>query len=118
MFEISLKNPLRKILVLGLCICMPKVFGQGLTLGDMSDSVMQGFAGLERLIGAASYITGLSFSVCAVMKFKQHKDNPMRIPLGTPILLVFLGTALLFLPSMLELIETTMFGVEHLHGTP
>ncbi|WP_019215449.1 hypothetical protein [Legionella tunisiensis] len=118
MFEISLKNTLRKILVLGLCIGMQKVFSQGLTLGEMSDSITQNFESLERLIGAAAYIAGLAFSVCAIMKFKQHKDNPMRIPIGTPISLVFIGAILLFLPSLLEIIEATMFGSQYFPGTP
>lgn len=109
MFEISLKNPLRTILVFGLWISMPKVFGQVFTLGEISESLTQNFEGLERVIGSGAYIAGLAFSVCAIMKFKQHKDNPTRIPISTPISLVFIGSALLFLPSLLELIEATMF---------
>jgi intracellular multiplication protein IcmD len=35
------------------------------------------------------------------MKFKQHKDNPTQTPIGTPIALVFIAAALLFLPSIL-----------------
>jgi intracellular multiplication protein IcmD len=43
------------------------------------------------------------------MKFKQHKDNPTNIPIGTPIALVFIAAALLFLPSILEITGGTMF---------
>ncbi len=44
------------------------------------------------------------------MKFKQHKDNPTQIPIGTPIALIFIGAALLFLPSILSVTGNTMFG--------
>ncbi|MDF1645819.1 MAG: type IV secretion protein IcmD, partial [Legionellaceae bacterium] len=63
-----------------------------------------------KLITAASYLAGLGFSIGAIMKFKQHKDNPTQIPIGTPIALVFIAAALLFLPSILGVAGATMFG--------
>jgi intracellular multiplication protein IcmD len=57
-----------------------------------------------------SYLAGLGFSIGAVMKFKQHKDNPAQIPIGTPIALVFIAAALLFLPTILSVTGETMFG--------
>jgi intracellular multiplication protein IcmD len=52
------------------------------------------------LITAGSYLAGLAFSIGAVMKFKQHKDNPTQIPTGTPLALVLVAAAPLFLPSI------------------
>lgn len=40
--------------------------------------------------------------VIAVLNFKQHKDNPTQSPIGTPIALVAIAAALLFLPSVLN----------------
>jgi intracellular multiplication protein IcmD len=52
----------------------------------------------------------LGFSIGAIMKFKQHKDNPTQIPIGTPIALIFIAAALLFLPTILGIAGATMFG--------
>lgn len=79
------------------------------SLGTMASTIIKTFASLARLITAGAYIAGLAFSVGAIMKFKQHKDNPTNIPIGTPIALVFIAAALLFLPSILELTGGTMF---------
>ena len=68
------------------------------------------FTSLTKLITAGSYLAGLGFSIGAIMKFKQHKDNPTQIPIGTPIALVFIAAALLFLPSILSVTGYTMFG--------
>lgn len=54
------------------------------------------------LTAADGYIAGLGFSIAAILKFKQHKDNPTQIPTGTPISLVFVSPALQFLPNMLS----------------
>ncbi|BCA94128.1 hypothetical protein TUM19329_04890 [Legionella antarctica] len=81
-----------------------------LTLGGMASSITKSFTNLAKLITAGSYLAGLGFSIGAIMKFKQHKDNPTQIPIGTPIALVFIAAALLFLPTILGVTGQTMFG--------
>ena len=80
------------------------------TLGNMASSITGTFANVGKAITGGSYIAGLAFSIGAIMKFKQHKDNPTQIPIGTPISLVFIAAALLFLPSILSITGFTMFG--------
>ena len=62
------------------------------TLGNMASSITGTFANVGKAITGGSYIAGLAFSIGAIMKFKQHKDNPTQIPIGTPISLVFIIT--------------------------
>lgn len=81
-----------------------------MTIGAMASSITGSFTNLTKLITAGSYLAGLGFSIGAIMKFKQHKDNPTQIPIGTPIALVFIAAALLFLPSILGVTGATMFG--------
>jgi len=81
-----------------------------MTLGGMASSITQSFTSLTKLITAGSYLAGLGFSIGAIMKFKQHKDNPTNIPVGTPIALTFIAAALLFLPSILGVTGSTLFG--------
>jgi len=80
------------------------------TIGTMASNIAGSFSSLTKLITAGSYLAGLGFSIGAIMKFKQHKDNPTQIPIGTPIALVFIAAALLFLPSILSMTGATMFG--------
>lgn len=80
------------------------------SLGSMASSITSTFTSVAKLITAGSYLAGLGFSIGAIMKFKQHKDNPTQIPIGTPIALTFIAAALLFLPSILGVTGYTMFG--------
>ena len=57
-------------------------------------------ANVAKLITAGSYIAGMGFGVGSIVKFKAHKDNPTQIPVGTPIALLFVAAALLFMPSV------------------
>lgn len=81
------------------------------SMGGMASSITSSFTGLTKLITAGSYLAGLAFSIGAIAKFKQHKDNPTQIPIGTPIALVFIAAALLFLPTILSVAGYTMFGI-------
>ncbi|KTD18772.1 IcmD (DotP) [Legionella lansingensis] len=80
------------------------------SFGNMASSVTDSFTSVAKLITAGSYLAGLAFAIGAIMKFKQHKDNPTQIPIGTPISLVLIAAALLFLPSILGVTGQSLFG--------
>jgi hypothetical protein len=44
--------------------------------GAVMHPMMPEFTQLAKLITAGSYVGGIGFSTAAIMKFKQHKDNP------------------------------------------
>ncbi|MBA2649545.1 MAG: type IV secretion protein IcmD [Legionella sp.] len=98
-------------LLLGMILfCPESMASDSLTLGTMADKITDSFANLAKLITAGSYLAGLGFAVGSIMKFKAHKDNPTQIPIGTPIALIFIASALLFLPTILGITGMTMFG--------
>ena len=70
------------------------------SLGSMASSVTSSFSSLTKVVTAGSYLAGLGFSVGAIMKFKQHKDNPTQIPVGTPAALAAVAAGLLYAPSL------------------
>lgn len=94
----------------GVMAVTTQAIGADQNIGDVASSIYGSFKQLTQLITAGSYLAGLGFSVGAIMKFKQHKDNPTQIPIGTPVALVFIAAALLFLPTILGVTGATMFG--------
>ena len=84
--------------------------GTNLSIGGVASQVTKSMSALAKLITAASYVAGFGFAVGAVLKFKAHKDNPTQIPVGTPIALIFIAAALIFLPAIFGVAEQTMFG--------
>ncbi len=106
----QMKHVLMGFVGFGLLAVAGEVVAGSTSLGSMASSITASFTSLAKLITAGSYIAGLGFSIGAIMKFKQHKDNPTQIPIGTPIALTFIAAALLFLPSILGVAGQTMFG--------
>src|SRR3990167_10663487 len=80
------------------------------TFGTIAVNVIGSFVGIAKLITAGSYLAGAAFAMGAIMKFKQHKDNPAQNPIGTPIALVFIAAALMFLPTLYTAAGYTVFG--------
>jgi len=78
------------------------------TLGTAGETNLSSPGSITQLISAASYVAGLAFSMAAILKFKSHKDNPTQVPIGTPIALIFIAAALLFLPTVLTVEGTVI----------
>ncbi len=79
------------------------------SIGALAENVVESFSSLAKLITAGAYVAGMGFVLGAIFKFKAHKDNPTQIPIGTPIALLFIGAAMLFLPNVMTTAGTTVF---------
>jgi len=110
MFRLNFSRNLGWLITLGLLTYASGAAADDLTIGGMASSIIGSFTNLAKLITAGSYLAGLGFAVGAIMKFKQHKDNPTQITIGTPIALTFVAASLLFLPTILGVTGSTMFG--------
>lgn len=86
--------------------------GTGTDVGSIAGNITQSMGGLAKLITAGSYVGGLAFVVGAIVKFKAHKDNPTQIPIGTPIALLFVGSGLIFAPSVMSTMGSTIWGAQ------
>lgn len=91
--------------------------GGDVSLGKAAGNVTTSMENLAKLITAGSYVGGFGFAVGAILKFKAHKDNPQQIPVGTPIALIFIAAALIFLPAIFGMAEQTVFGGSASVGT-
>ena len=81
-----------------------------MSIATVATTITKSFGSLAKLITAGSYIAGIGFAVSSIFKFKQHKDNPQQTQIGTPIALLFIAAALLFLPNILTVAGQTVFG--------
>ncbi len=79
-------------------------------LGKVASNITGSFSQLAKLITAGAYMAGIGFCMASMLKFKAHKDNPTQIPIGTPIALLFIGAALIFLPNIFRIAGYTIFG--------
>lgn len=71
-------------------------------IGGIAKNITGSFSDLGKLMVAVAYLAGFGFTVSAIFKFKQHKDNPTQIPMGTPIALLVVGIVLIFIPALIK----------------
>ncbi len=86
-------------------------------IGSVAAQVTTNVGAIAKLVTAASYVAGMAFAVGAIVKFKAHKENPTQIPIGTPIALLFVGAALIFIPTVFSVSGKTLFGSSGNVGT-
>ena len=80
------------------------------TLGDMAGQLVGQFENIGQLMIGTAYIAGIGFGISAIFKFKQHKDNPTQVPVGTPFALLAISVLLVFLPSLYSPAGKSIFG--------
>ena len=78
-------------------------------IGGMAESINSTFTAIASLIGGASYLFGLCFTTAGLFKFKQHRDNPQQVQLGSCFTLLGIGILLIFMPSLVTQAGQTVF---------
>lgn len=107
-------------LLLGLIAILFNVVGAADTVGGLATNIGKSVSSITTLMTQGAYLAGIGFAIVSILKFKQHKDNPTQIPLGTPISLLGVAAALIFLPSVIDTAGETVFGTttgESVSGT-
>lgn len=108
MSQLSKKNILWLV---GVVICLVTEAAFAVSgVGSIATNVVNNLGPVARVITAGSYVAGFGFTVTALVKFKAHKDNPTQIPISMPIALLFIGAALIFVPSVFKSSGVTLFG--------
>ncbi|MGB6977239.1 MAG: DUF6750 family protein [Gammaproteobacteria bacterium] len=79
-------------------------------LGTLAMNITNSTQSFAKVMMAIAYLAGIGFVLASIFKFKQHKDNPTQIPLGTPLALLVIGIVLVFLPSIFAPAGQTIFG--------
>lgn len=109
-FDTVLKLLMGMFVMLLLLVYGGDAFAGGKDIGEIATNITKSFQGIGQLILAIAFVAGIGFVMASIFKFKQHKDNPTQIPLGTPIALLAVGVALIFLPNIISPAGQTLFG--------
>lgn len=103
------------LLCLGMCFTLT-ASAEVENIGQMATWITGSFGTLAKLITAVAYLLGLLFSLGAVFKMRQHRDNPTQIPIGTPFILLFIASAMLFFSNTLKITAKGVFGTTQSQG--
>ncbi|MFN7095985.1 MAG: DUF6750 family protein [Gammaproteobacteria bacterium] len=80
------------------------------SIGSVAQNIQGSFSNLAKVLTGGAYVMGIGFVIASLFKFKAHKDNPTQVQIGTPIALLFIGAAMIFLPSVMKTGGATVFG--------
>lgn len=86
------------------------------SLGDLATNITGSMSAITTFLTAGAYVGGVCFFIVAVFQFKQHKENPQQNPLSKPMMILAMATALIFLPTFIGSVSTTIFGSSSTSG--
>ncbi|MCD6047155.1 MAG: dotP [Gammaproteobacteria bacterium] len=88
-------------IIAGILFCTTCFADTSTISGIVSNMENEMLEPIFNVIISIAYLAGAGFVVAAIFKFKAHKDNPTQVTVGTPIMLLFVGIGLLFLPAII-----------------
>jgi intracellular multiplication protein IcmD len=82
----------------------------GQTLASLGSNIVTQANAIAKLMAVAAYVAGVGFALAGVLQFKAHKDNPQQTPLSKPVVYIVVAAALLFLPTVMSVAGSSVFG--------
>ncbi len=81
-------------------------------IGDMASELQSQVGDIADLIGAAAFLLGIGIALLGLLKFRQHAVNPNdpSARLSTAFTLVFVGAAMVAIPTTLGVGIGSLFG--------
>jgi len=81
-------------------------------IGDMASELQSQVGDIADLIGAAAFLLGIGIALLGLLKFRQHAINPNdpSARLSTAFTLVFVGAAMVAIPTTLGVGIGSLFG--------
>jgi intracellular multiplication protein IcmD len=84
--------------------------GGGGDIAAMATTVKTQATAIATLLNVAAYVAGVGFALAGILQFKAHKENPQQTPLSKPIVMIVVAACLLFLPTVMNLAGSSLFG--------
>lgn len=110
----SIMKPMFLLLVACVCFFIPDLIfaaaGSTETLGTVASNIQKNFSAVAKVMTGGAYIMGTGFVIASLFKFKAHKDAPQQVQIGVPIALLFIGSAMIFIPAIMRTGGATIFG--------
>ncbi len=103
----------RPRLIASLAVILPTAaLAQVGNIGDMATELQKQAGNIADLIGAVAFLLGIVLAVAGLLKFKQHSQNPNdpSARLSSAFALVFVGAALVAIPTTLGVGIGSLFG--------
>ena len=82
-----------------------------ISLGDMADEAADDLETVPGLIAIAFYIIGAAIVGFGLLKLKRHVDHPQQTTIGSGLIAILIGVALIAAPAVINALGAT-FGVD------
>ena len=81
------------------------------SLGDMADEAAEDLETVPGLIAVAFYIIGAAIVGFGLLKLKRHVDHPQQTTIGSGLIAILIGVALIAAPAVINALGDT-FGID------
>ena len=105
-------GPVPSTLLGAACLSGTSVWTAGsafaVSLGDMADEAAGDLETVPGLIAIAFYIIGAAIVGFGLLKLKRHVDHPQQTTIGSGLIAILIGVALIAAPAVINALGATL----------
>lgn len=75
-------------------------------IGEVADNLMDPVTVFSGFVSTISIVVGACFLFASLIKYNQHRVNPLAVPISTVVTLFVMGIILFLLPLIYHLTES------------
>lgn len=72
---------------------------------DISGTLLSIFSSVNSVFSSVAIIIGIGLLAGAFIQYKEHKRNPLQVPISRPIVVFILGVVLIAIPLLGEMTQ-------------
>ncbi|GEM_PF-1248277 len=77
-------------------------------IGQVAENLLEPLGLFSNFIHTACFVLGVSFLFASIIKYIEHRRSPLMVPISTVVFLIIAGAALLLLPLLSVLSDSSV----------
>lgn len=94
-------------LAVGVLAAVPSAPAHAISLGEMAEAAASDLELLPLFISVAFYILGILIAGFGLLRLKRHVDHPGQTTIGSGLIALLVGAALIAAPSVINAVGET-----------
>lgn len=88
----------------------PSLAGGGITIGQISENIVNSLRGAAQVVTALAYLGAVTFGWIGMLKWKAHGEQPDRTPMKVPVTYWAIAAGCAALPEFIGTGIATLWG--------
>lgn len=91
---------MKRILYILLMLCWCSAYAASVGIGEVASNILEPVSILSDFVHTICLVIGIAFLFTSLIKYIEHRNSPLMVPISTVVFLLIAGIILILLPFL------------------